>query len=294
MDIQKLLYQNPLTFYEYMLLGPLTHIYSGKKKTIVSSWMNYSNLLIDKFAIHSSSFFHLSEGIIEHKGSTDKIKIKGYDLFTVNSVFRVMIETYITFNHIFVEPKTNDEKQFRFYLWKIDGLLEKKKFKIDYENLPNLKIIQEKDKRELLEMMELIKENTFYNSLETSELAKIYDPVRRKSLWKFSIIGNNKIRPLKIIELVEQICKTDAFINAYKYASVHTHSGFISIEHFEKTRSKPISEEYTDPLTRLAIYLTAMIIEDICKIDENAGNQFLYLPEFVRDFITGMKKSMSN
>lgn len=294
MNIQKLLYQNPLAFYEYILLGPLTHIYGGKKKTIVSSWMNYSNLLIDKFAIHSSSFFHLSEGIIEHKGSTDKIKIKGYDLFTVNSVFRVMIETYITFNHIFVEPKTNDEKQFRFYLWKIDGLLEKKKFKVDYENLPNLKIIQEKDKLELLEMMELIKENTFYNSLETSELAKIYDPVRRKSLWKFSIIGNNKIRPLKIIELVEQICKTDAFINTYKYASVHTHSGFISIEHFEITRSKPISEEYTDPLTRLAIYLTALIIEDICKIDENAGNQFASLPEFVRDFITGINKSIRN
>ena len=161
MNIQKLLYQNPLVFYEYILLGPLTQVYTGKKKTNISSWMNYSNLLIDKFAIHSSSFFHLSEGIIEHKGSTDKIKIKGYDLFTVNSVFRVMIETYITFNHIFLEPKTDDEKQFRFYLWKIDGLLEKKKFKIDYENLPNLKIIQEKDKRELLEMMELIKKKHF-------------------------------------------------------------------------------------------------------------------------------------
>lgn len=294
MDIQKLLYQNPLTFYEYILLGPLTHVYYGKKKTNVSSWMNYSNLLIDKFAIHSSSFFHLSEGIIEHKGSTDKIKIKGYDLFTVNSVFRVMMETYITFNHIFVEPETDDEKQFRFYLWKIDGLLEKKKFKIDYENLPNLKIIQEKDKQELSEMLELIKENSFYNSLEASELAKIYDPERRKSLWKFSITENNKVRPLKIVELVEQICKTDAFINTYKYTSVHTHSGFISIEHFEKTRSKPISEEYTAPLTRLAIYLTALIIEDICKIDENAGIQFLFLPEFFRDFITGINKSIRN
>lgn len=88
--------------------------------------MNYSNLLIDKFAIHSSSFFHLSEGIIEHKGSTDKVKIKGYDLFTINSVFRVMMETYITFNHIFVEPMTDEEKKFRLYLWKIDGLFIKK------------------------------------------------------------------------------------------------------------------------------------------------------------------------
>ncbi|QBZ98874.1 DUF5677 domain-containing protein [Flavobacterium sangjuense] len=292
MDINELLYHNPLTFYEHILLGPLTHVYYGKKQTNVPSWMNYSNLLIDKFAIHSSSFFHLSEGIIEHKGSTDKIKIKGYDLFTVNSVFRVMIETYITFNHIFVESKSEYEKQFRFYLWKIDGLFEKKKFKIDYESLPELKPVQEKDKQELSEMLELVKKNPFYNSLEPSELAKIYDPEKRKSLWKFAIAENNKIRPLKIIELVEQICKTDAFINAYKYSSVHSHSGFISIEHFEKTRSKPISDKYTDPLTRLAIYLTALIIEDICIIDENARIQFLSLPAFFQDFITGINKSI--
>ncbi|RKS03024.1 DUF5677 domain-containing protein [Flavobacterium sp. 102] len=292
MDIQKLLYQNPLTFYEYILLGPLAQVYVAKKKTNVPNWMNYSNLLIDKFAIHSSSFFHLSSGIIEHKSSTPDIKVTGYDLFSVNSMFRVMMETYITFNHIFVEPKSEDEKQFRFYLWKIDGLLEKKKFKIDYENLPKLKPVQEKDKQELQEMFELIKTNSFYNSLETTELVKIYDPEKRKSLWKFSINENYKVRPLKIIELVEQVCKTDAFINAYKYASVHTHSNYISIEHFEKTRSKPISEEYTDPLTRLAIYLTALIIEDICKIDENAGSQFTSLPAFFQDFITGINKSI--
>ena len=143
-------------------------------------------------------------------------------------------------------------------------------------------------------MFELIKTNPFYNLLETTELVKIYDPEKRKSLWKFSINENYKVRPLKIIELVEQICKTDAFINTYKYASVHTHSNFISIEHFEKTRSKPISEEYTDPLTRLAIYLTALIIEDICKIDKNARNQFTSLPPFFQDFITGINKSIRN
>jgi len=292
MDIHKLLYQNPLNFYEYILLGPLSQVYVAKKETNLPRWLNYSNLLIDKFAIHSSSFFHLSSGIIERKSSTPDVKVTGYDLFTVNSVFRVMMETYITFNHIFIEPKTEEEKLFRYYLWKIDGLFEKKKFKIDYESMPILKSVQEKDKLELSDMLELVKKNLFYNSLEVSEVGKIYDVEKRKSLWKFVINENNKVRPLKIIELVEQVCKTDAFINAYKYASVHTHSGFISIEHFEKTRSKPISEEYTDPLTRLAIYLTALIIEDICKIDENAKTQFLSLPDFFRDFITGINKSI--
>jgi hypothetical protein len=64
--------------------------------------------------------------------------------------------------------------------------------------------------------LEFIKNFSFYNSLNATELLKIYDPERRKSIWKFSINENKKVRPLKIIELVEQICKTDAFINTYK------------------------------------------------------------------------------
>jgi len=37
-----------------------------------------------------------------------------------------------------------------------------------------------------------------------------------------------------------------------------------------------------------------MIIEDICKIDENAGTQFMSLPPFFRDFIKGINKSIRN
>jgi hypothetical protein len=294
MDIEKLLYQNPLNFYEFFLLGPLARVYSGKKKTNADGWRNYSNLLIDKFAIHSMAFYHLSEGIVEHKGSTEKVKIMGYDMFTVNAVFRVLMESYITFNHIFVYPNSDDEKQFRFLLWKVDGLLEKTKFRIDYENLPDLKAVREKDKRELSESLLAISQNDFYNILSEEERKKIYDPEKRKSLWKFTLSANKKIRPLKIIELVEQCCKTDAFVNQYKYASIHTHSNFVSLEHFEKTRSKPISNEQTDPLTRLAIFLTALIINDICNIDQNARKEFLLLPLFVQEFIDGISKSIND
>lgn len=120
----------PLEFYEYLLLGPLTSVYSARKKTSLTGFLNYSNLIIDKFAIHSSSFYHLSNGIIEHNKSTESVKMRGYDMFSVNSLFRTMIENYITFNHLFVEPKSVEEKEFRFLLWKIDGLVDKSKFSI--------------------------------------------------------------------------------------------------------------------------------------------------------------------
>ena len=112
------LYKKPLEFYSVLLFGPLTEIYIARKETHLEEWMEYSNLLIDKFAIHSSTFFHLSSGIIEHKNSSETQRMNGYDLFTVNTTIRSIIETYLAFNHIFVESKTKQEKHFRFLLWK--------------------------------------------------------------------------------------------------------------------------------------------------------------------------------
>lgn len=128
--------------------------------------------------------------------------------------------------------------------------------------------------------------------MKTEYLKKIYDINKRKFSWRFLISENGEIRPLKITDLVKHICKTSAFINTYKYTSIHTHTNYLAIEHFEQTRGKIISKEYTDPITRLAIYLTCMMICDICKIDENAKKEFDNLPEEVKEFVTGMSEAI--
>jgi hypothetical protein len=72
----------------------MTAVYSGMKKNIPNEVRKFAHLLIDKYAIQSSSFFFLSKGIIELKKSNEEIKVTGYDLFTCNSTFRAIIETY--------------------------------------------------------------------------------------------------------------------------------------------------------------------------------------------------------
>ena len=84
--IVKYMEEYPDHFYEGLLLGPLSSIYSARMQTEYSEWMNYANLLIDKFAIHSLSFFHLSQGIVERQSDNAVKKGKGYDLFSVNAL----------------------------------------------------------------------------------------------------------------------------------------------------------------------------------------------------------------
>lgn len=117
--IENIFKEKPLDLYDYILRGPFCDIYTEFKKTHKDDCRNYSSLLIDKFAIHSASFFHLSKGIIEHQKSGEQLKMSGYDIFTVNAIFRTIMETYATFHNIFVEPSNIEEKKFRFLLCKL-------------------------------------------------------------------------------------------------------------------------------------------------------------------------------
>jgi hypothetical protein len=288
---EDILYKNPLAFYEMILLGPLTKIYTARKETELSEWMEYSNLLIDKFAIHSSSFFHLSSGIIERRKSGEIKKMNGYDLFTVNTTIRVLIETYVAFNHIFVEPKTKNEKHFRFLLWKLDGLYQEKKYEIELTDYKEAeKNLKEKD-NQISKTITEIEESKFINEIPQNYIIKIFDPAKRKSNWRF-LIEDNKVKVLQIIGLVKHCCKTRAFINTYKHSSIHTHSNFPAIEEFKKVKGKVISIDYTDPITRLGIYLTCLFINDICEIDKNANEQLNRIEIGFKNFIIGISKSI--
>ena len=287
------IFENNLTeFYEYLLLTPLTKIYSAKKQTSTNEITEFSNLLIDKFAIHSLSFFHLSNGIVELKKSDEKVKMTGFDLFTVNSTFRTIMESYATFNNIFVEPKSEEEIEFRFLLWKLDGLFDKAKFEINETDFKEAKKILEDDKVILAETIHKLETCKFYNSLNKIEINKIYKPENKRVNWRFIITDDEKVRPLQIIELIKHTCRTRAFINNYKYTSTHTHTNYLSIEHFKQTRGIPISDNYVNPIIKLAIYITCLIISDMCEIDINASNEYKKLPKAVSDYITGINNAI--
>jgi len=291
--IDDLFKEYPLDLFEILILGPLTSVYLKKKQAKIADWLNYSNLIVDKYAIHSSSFFHLSKGIIEHKKSGEQIKMNGYDLFTVNAIFRTIMETYATHYHIFVEPKTNEEKKFRFLLWKIDGLFDKRNFDIQETDFEEAKNILEND-NELLEItINEFETCDFFKEIPKDQLSKIYNTSKERYNWRF-LFSNYNIIVLNITKFIKHIFKIRAFTNAYKYASIHTHSNYLAIENFEKLRGKVIAENQTDPITRLAIIITCMLIDDLCKIDTEAKIELDSFPVEIKNFIQGISNNIKN
>src|SRR5690606_17322310 len=138
--------------------------------------------------------------IVEHKKSGEKIKMRGYDLFTVNTTFRALIETYITFNNIYIEPKTDEETEFRFLLWKLDGLYQKQKYDIVYKDFERAEELLKLDKELIKQTKTRIEKSQFYNAFNSEEILKVYNPESKNSNWRF-LIKDKKIKPQKIIDL---------------------------------------------------------------------------------------------
>jgi hypothetical protein len=293
-DQTNLMDKYPLETYEYFLLGPMTKIYARRSKK--TDWERHANLLIDKFAIHSSTLFHVMQGMIEHKGSSLNRKKMAYDPFSVNVLIRVIIETYIAFHHIFISTKDKDEIRLRFQLWQLDGLLEKRKFRVENSDFLEAETILKQDAKRIEYLCIEIEQNNFFNKFPKTEQLKIYESTntRKKVAWKFNISNDFKIRPLQIIQLVEQICPTRAFVNTYKYSSIHTHSGYLAIEHFENVRGKEVPTEQKEPIIKIAIYLTVFLITDMCNSDEQARKEFENLPTGIQDIINGINNSFRN
>lgn len=285
------IYKDTITRYERLLLNNLTQIYSARKSVSRIDWTRFSNFLIDKFAIHSFTLFHMLYGFIEHKDSTPHQRKVAFDLFSINSLIRVLIETYTSFNHIFISPKSHEEKHFRFLLWQLDGLLSKRKFDIETSDFKKAEEILSKDKQTITTLHSVIENNPYFNLIPKIELIKIYNPSKEKVSWKFTLSEELNIKPLKIVELIKLIFPGRVFTNFYKYSSMHTHSGYLSVEHFENFRGKAVSDEHVDTLTELGIYLTAFLIRDLCLIDEKVYLVFLQFPLYEQNYINQMNKN---
>ncbi len=267
------LVENPIRKLEELLLFHLFKVYEARKNTVRSGFDRYSDLLIDKFAIHTGTLFHLIHGLIEATGSKEGERIMAIDVFTINSLIRVLMETYVTFHHLFVHSKNQEEKEFKILLWKLEGYFEKKKFRVHETDFEEASNILKRDEKEVALISLQIESHPFRMQIDDQEFARIFSVKDKKSNWRF-LHKNRKVRLLKIIDLVEYTCPIRAYFNLYRYASMHTHSSFVSIEQFEKMRAQILSESYINNFPRMAAVLTIFLIVDLAIIDENAKKIF--------------------
>jgi len=87
-----------------------------------------SELLAHKIVFHASSILYLSRGT--RLDDIPEISISFVDHASIQVVARALLESVWAFHHIFVEPKTEDERAFRYCCWMLAGFVQREQFPV--------------------------------------------------------------------------------------------------------------------------------------------------------------------
>lgn len=247
------------------ILFSMAPVYETYKREIgVNGMDEYATLLIDKFALESSTLYHIASGFIESVHSTRDRVLMGFDIFSFNSIFRQILETYVAFHSLFIFPKDEDEKRLRFLLWKLDGLNSKSELEFSDEAWGRM-LREDQIAIELAEKE--IEQNLIVKTFLNSEVKKIYKKDKTYK-WRFRIEGN-EIREFSKIIFAKIICKSKQISNSYNLSSMHVHSGIHAVEQFKRVRGRLMDDDYVNQYILLATYLTCCVMKDMSSLNDS-------------------------
>jgi len=201
-----------------------------------------------KFFGHAVSLYYLYRGINvpDHGlGITDFI-----DPPSINVVGRAAIETFLTFHYVFVEPKTNEDKDFKYFTWELAGLIERQGFTV-HSAAGKKKLKEEKQLIEVLKNK--LKKNSVFDSLSDKQKRRIV----ARGDWRF-----NSWREIILSAGLSQI-HAESF---YRYLCGYAHSGNLSILQLRQTRTNQERRELIESTFTLTLIVMANMIKAYCEI----------------------------
>lgn len=144
---------------------------------------------------------------------------------------RNIFETGGLFNLIYRQPKTDNERDIIYNLWRHAGLRTRQRFKESFEATKKGSVLEE-ERQDMELITESVKTNSFFLGLDEHIKKKILDRLDKgEFLIKFI---DKKVKCYKWHELVEVMnLKKDLFDYLYSYFSLYTHPSNVSVFQFD-------------------------------------------------------------
>jgi hypothetical protein len=212
-----------------------------------------------RVAFANQSILNLTNGI-KLKISAKEINTR--DVFSIYSLSRMQIESFLMLFYLFFDNITDEEKDFRYELYKLHGLIKQSKFKATKK--------ESFEKRELvLAEIEDVKDKLIKND--------IFIFANEKEQRNYLKGSKAKIHSSEI--LFEKIGFTTLNIDGiWSLYSNHIHSEHIGDRQFNSMfKEKMSTDDETVSVTMINSVLTAKLccfLIDSCKLAEDKFNRF--------------------
>lgn len=235
-------------------------------KTNSQDWLYYANILTNKFIYHSTSLLSLFKGVKSKHFSTNSIEL--IDISSIYILLRTIIENYLTFYYLYVQPESKTEIEFKFNLYKLSGLIRRQKL---IPRSPGTIEKKEKESKEIEVILQEIKNNLYFLSLnEKRQNSIIKNPQPRLYSWNDIMISSE--------------INNDFIVHLWSMCSNYAHSEYwslIQINDFSKE-----SNNFTLEISiTVFIMLISIMINDFNKVFTDEGYNLIPLQENELAFI---------
>ncbi len=172
-----------------------------------------------------------------------------WDFASTTAITRSALEAYLIFHHIFIASTSEEERQYKYFAWIMDSLIQRKELypphiyeslrKIDEikDELPDLKSIFENDDREVQKIRELLKDNKFFKELMASSEKERKDRYAKmlKEGWF----------PGGWVHLQERIPQL-ARLNTHQFLSGVVHSNYFHMRQIRHAKTQKEQQELSN------------------------------------------------
>lgn len=208
-------------------------------------------------------------------------EIQIIDISSLYVVARTIIECFLTIEYLFVNDISQEERNFRFKLWKIAGFMMRQQPINDLNQIHSAKI--ESEKEEIDKLKKEVKASEFYSQLSKNQI------------WKFDAYGIP--RTISWSDLLSKSSINNKLLDGYyKLYSNYAHSEFVSIMQLKQMNlniASPIAiDNLTSTLNNIRIINCVLInlflqkFEESKKIYERFDDKTKYIIDFWNSFAT--------
>lgn len=217
-------------------------------------------------------------------GQNLKVLDREIDVIDIPSLYvvaRTIIECFLTIEYLFVNDISQEERNFRFKLWKIAGFMMRQQTINDTNKIHSAKI--ESERQEIDKLKKEVKTSEFYSQLSKNQI------------WKLDAYGIP--RTISWSDLLNKSSiNTELLDGYYKLYSNYAHSEFVSIMQMKQMNLNINSPVAIDNLTStlnniriincVAINLFIQKFEESKEIYERFDARTKYIIDFWNSFAT--------
>lgn len=217
--------------------------------------------LFTKFIGHAASVLYLFRSTTLPDVKVTDRGISFFDPGSINVLGRAALESFLVFHYVFVEPRSDDEKDFRYYLWRYASYIDNQKFPSRSEEGKK----QLNDEKKIIDTLQnKIKNNSIFKQLDIKKKEELLRKMEKgKEAWRLQSWTNIGVSAGLSEILAKQF---------YGHLCAYAHSGYKSAQQIGNAQTKETQKALCVATMKLIMIAMANMIKAYCQMFEKSND----------------------